>query len=749
MKTRTVVQTRTHAQKYFQKLNKSSEHIDYVGGSSGGVSKTIDYVDEDTVHHEPSKRFNRSENHPTSILKDSTNPHQHSSRKGSKVENRISVPESNNNSNQSSYYDTQEYYDSIDLATIVGELHKTPANNKDYIDMIPIPSADFPQPSPAACGKRKHAEIAAAQMLAASSSVNRRNDSNIFDSTNSNNRKNRLGLFLTIQDPELSLNLYDEPGTPWESAVQALENRYINLPAKANRSSSFSNYNMAPVPVSTPSEQRVFISKVRSLIHDNDLGGLTSLLSAAEFSAQTYIENTDEKIKKTEELESEGIANEKQGVVHFDAYLERQDSFESVSNLMSVYTPDVLMNNKFVHPLSVEEITNTKSNSSAYFDRSKLAQKSRSFSLVAQSLNRTDDVKRSILMEISSLRSTQENTDAILYSMCMLLLEHGASPTLIDIYGNSCLHYAAKCGNAHVGRLLLTRGCPLNLQNKEGDAATHIAAKAGHAAFFEMLADLGANFHLRNGNSISALDLVGCSSGNISQRNEMRKIMLTAEPRLRSLVLYHEDFLEHTARRPSDWEGPDRLEEIMKRLSDKVEFPDYEVEISNNFEKADVVLLGRAHSAEYIAFVNMLAKQVRQQELQNSNAEDGSKVSKIVPFTPQIQRFLLRQPSEEVKTSESCDTSFSLGTLNAARRAAGAVAHAVDRVMLGRNRNVFCAIRPPGHHAGFRGLLDGSNSCGFCIFNNIAAGALHALEEHNCERVAIIDIDVHHGKQCN
>ena len=69
----------------------------------------------------------------------------------------------------------------------------------------------------------------------------------------------------------------------------------------------------------------------------------------------------------------------------------------------------------------------------------------------------------------------------------------------------------------------------------------------------------------------------------------------------------------------------------------------------------------------------------------------------------------------------------------------------MDCVLLGRNRNAFCVVRPPGHHAGYRGLLDGAKSCGFCIFNNVAAGALHALEGQFCERVAIIDIDVHHG----
>lgn len=66
---------------------------------------------------------------------------------------------------------------------------------------------------------------------------------------------------------------------------------------------------------------------------------------------------------------------------------------------------------------------------------------------------------------------------------------------------------------------------------------------------------------------------------------------------------------------------------------------------------------------------------------------------------------------------------------------------------MGRNRNAFCVVRPPGHHAGVQGLLAGGESCGFCIFNNVAAGALHAISDERalCKRVAIVDLDVHHG----
>lgn len=74
--------------------------------------------------------------------------------------------------------------------------------------------------------------------------------------------------------------------------------------------------------------------------------------------------------------------------------------------------------------------------------------------------------------------------------------------------------------------------------------------------------------------------------------------------------------------------------------------------------------------------------------------------------------------------------------------------HAVDRVLDGQSRNAFCLIRPPGHNAGHHGLLDPAGCCGFSIFNNVAVGAIHALKEHSdiCQRVAIIDLDMHHGE---
>ena len=85
------------------------------------------------------------------------------------------------------------------------------------------------------------------------------------------------------------------------------------------------------------------------------------------------------------------------------------------------------------------------------------------------------------------------------------------------------------------------------------------------------------------------------------------------------------------------------------------------------------------------------------------------------------------------------DTAMNRFSLRAAQRAAGALVTAVDRVMQGEIDNAFCAVRPCGHHATF------NRSMGFCIFNNVAIGAAHALSAHQLSRVAILDFDVHHG----
>jgi len=84
------------------------------------------------------------------------------------------------------------------------------------------------------------------------------------------------------------------------------------------------------------------------------------------------------------------------------------------------------------------------------------------------------------------------------------------------------------------------------------------------------------------------------------------------------------------------------------------------------------------------------------------------------------------------------DTAMSPDSLEAALRAAGAVCAAVDALIDGEDTRAFCAVRPPGHHA------TRDTAMGFCLFNNVAAGAAQALTR-GLVRAAIVDFDVHHG----
>jgi acetoin utilization deacetylase AcuC-like enzyme len=95
-------------------------------------------------------------------------------------------------------------------------------------------------------------------------------------------------------------------------------------------------------------------------------------------------------------------------------------------------------------------------------------------------------------------------------------------------------------------------------------------------------------------------------------------------------------------------------------------------------------------------------------------------------------------PSEGWRSLDA-DTHMSIGTLEAAYRAAGGVVKAVDLVMAGEAGNAFAAVRPPGHHA------ERETAMGFCFFGSVAVAAKHALEFHGLKRVAILDFDVHHG----
>jgi acetoin utilization deacetylase AcuC-like enzyme len=164
-----------------------------------------------------------------------------------------------------------------------------------------------------------------------------------------------------------------------------------------------------------------------------------------------------------------------------------------------------------------------------------------------------------------------------------------------------------------------------------------------------------------------------------------------------SAVLYYDPwFLRHeTGRHP---ESPERLRRLYAHLE--------ATHLDQRFERGSVRpatadQLGRVHDAGYIRQVETWAK------------AGGGQVE--------------------------VDTVMSPDSYEAAVRAAGSAVAAVEEVITGAHRRALCLVRPPGHHA----LADAP--MGFCLFNNVAVAARHAVDKLDLSRVLIVDWDVHHG----
>jgi acetoin utilization deacetylase AcuC-like enzyme len=165
---------------------------------------------------------------------------------------------------------------------------------------------------------------------------------------------------------------------------------------------------------------------------------------------------------------------------------------------------------------------------------------------------------------------------------------------------------------------------------------------------------------------------------------------------MKTAYLYSPIFLQHAeAGHP---ESPARLEEIMRGLEETGLLPRlFPLEPI----AADDAQLRTVHSADHVERVKALV------------ARGGGH------FDP--------------------DTYANRYSLDAARLAAGALVRAVDAVMAREIDNAFALVRPPGHHA------TPHRPMGFCLFNNVAIAARHAIDQHKLERVLIVDFDVHHG----
>jgi Ankyrin repeats (3 copies) len=304
-------------------------------------------------------------------------------------------------------------------------------------------------------------------------------------------------------------------------------------------------------------------------------------------------------------------------------------------------------------------------------------------------------------------------------------LTAGADHAQLDSRGNSPLHWVARAGDVGAADQLLQADCShiINAQNRYGETPLHWAMRAGirGAAIVNRLISHGAEQGILDKNFRRAIDVavegfaddessvaamkLRCQGKAVStelkkmykitvaERRETRSNFLICSAQSRTLVLHHPECLEHHTKSTADWEAPDRVRTIMKRILPSSDptgstetsgiFP-HEVTVSQEFDRASLDLLSRVHSTEYLSFVNKLSKDLERtvNESGGSSSSDADQSSwsppPVVPFTPMVQRSMIKIDESNVKLSDNSDTSFSVGSLRAARRAAGSVQHAVD-----------------------------------------------------------------------
>ena len=168
-------------------------------------------------------------------------------------------------------------------------------------------------------------------------------------------------------------------------------------------------------------------------------------------------------------------------------------------------------------------------------------------------------------------------------------------------------------------------------------------------------------------------------------------------------VVYHPDF-EHYRTGKNQLERPERCKVIMDALLKKGITDDAHILTPRKATFDEVAL---CHSPSYLKKVE-------------TECKNASIISNTLLSTG--------------------DVYISPASYQTALLAAGAVLTAVDAVMKGTTKKVFCNIRPPGHHA------TPEKGHGFCLINNVALGALYLLKHYpQIEKVLIVDWDLHHG----
>jgi acetoin utilization deacetylase AcuC-like enzyme/ankyrin repeat protein len=299
-----------------------------------------------------------------------------------------------------------------------------------------------------------------------------------------------------------------------------------------------------------------------------------------------------------------------------------------------------------------------------------------------------------------------ESSEALLTQL--LLGSNGIEIDALNVMGQSPLHIACLRANWPVVRLLLEAGADARIADRRGYTPGQLAYKRGLFIPNDLVDSLGDP--PETGVVPPARDLI-------------------VDPDGTTVILCHELCILHRTCPPIRRDSQEPPPENVRRLQVLI---DPDTGILRTGEFGDLVWHDKTRRA---AIGDVLKVH------EYTYVESISQMASTIPDHPNAIAHL------------DPDTAISHWSFEAAMRAAGSICEAVDKVVAGECRNAFCAVRPPGHHAGPRGIVRCPNdpeggSHGFCLLNNVAIGAAYArcmYRNEGIRRVAIIDFDVHHG----
>jgi acetoin utilization deacetylase AcuC-like enzyme/ankyrin repeat protein len=304
------------------------------------------------------------------------------------------------------------------------------------------------------------------------------------------------------------------------------------------------------------------------------------------------------------------------------------------------------------------------------------------------------------------------SSESVTNSQCritqLLLSQNGIEVDAQNMQGHTPLHVACSRGNWPIVRMLLNaKACP-KIRDKRGLTPLQLARKRGMPVpnnLLEVLSDdVTSNTH-------QSRDLV-------------------VDPDNTTFLISHELCTLHRTcppiRRDSGFDAPPentrRLHVLVNENDGILRCGEFSrVKWQNSARRAALSDVLKCHEYEYIEKISELCLSIPDHPLAIAHLD--------------------------------ADTAVSRWSFESALRAAGSVCEAVDKVVNGDHRNAFCAVRPPGHHAGPRGIVRCANdpeggSHGFCLLNNVAIGAAYARNVYRhvgIKKIAIVDFDVHHG----